>query len=320
MAGVVFDAVAEADGLDHLEVEAGALVDALGLDEAAFLFELGFPVGELGEDVVDGLVFAVGRDDVVGLGVDGEAGVLLLDGAEERVDLGERFDLVAEELDAEGVFVVGGVDLDDVAADAEGAAAEVDVVALVEDFDEAAGDVLPLDLLALFEEQQHAVVGLWRAEAVDAADGADDDGVAAFEEGAGGGETELVELVVDGGFLLDVEVAGGDVGFGLVVVVVTDEVFDRVVGEELLELVEELRGERLVMGEDERGAVELGDDLGHGEGLAGAGDAEQHLIFFAGADALNQLRDGSGLIALRGVVGDELEIHLYRVSEGWAKT
>ncbi len=71
----------------------------------------------------------------MGLRVDGQARVLLLDGAEERVDLGERVDLVAEEFDAVGVFVVGGVDLDDVAADAEGATAEVDVVAIIEDFD-----------------------------------------------------------------------------------------------------------------------------------------------------------------------------------------
>src|SRR5581483_8206770 len=54
VARVVFDAVAVADGFDHLEVEAGALVDALGFDEAAFFFELRFPVGELGEDGVDG--------------------------------------------------------------------------------------------------------------------------------------------------------------------------------------------------------------------------------------------------------------------------
>ena len=50
---------------------------------------------------------------------------------------------------------------------------------------------------------------------------------------AGGGEAELVELLVDGGFFFDVEVAGGDVGLGLVVVVVGDEVLDGVVGEEL---------------------------------------------------------------------------------------
>ena len=38
VARVVLDAVAVADGFDHLEVEASALVDALGLDEAAFFF------------------------------------------------------------------------------------------------------------------------------------------------------------------------------------------------------------------------------------------------------------------------------------------
>ena len=161
VAGVVLNAVAEAYGLDHLEVEAGALVDALGLDEAALGFELLFPPLHLGEDGGDGGGLALGLDDVVGLGIDGEAGVLLTDGAEEGVDLGEGVDLVAEELDAVGVLVVGGVDLDDVATDAEGAATEVDVVALVEDFDEAAGDVFTFELLAFFEKHQHTVVGLW---------------------------------------------------------------------------------------------------------------------------------------------------------------
>ena len=94
--------------------------------------------------------------------------------------------------DAVGVFVVGGVDFDDVATDAEGAAAEVDVVAVVEDFDEAAGDVFALEALALFEEEEHAVVGFGGTQAVDAGDGTDDDGVAAFEEAAGGGEAEFI--------------------------------------------------------------------------------------------------------------------------------
>ena len=192
MAGVVLDAVAVAYGLDHLEVEAGALVDALGFDEAALVFELFFPPSISARMESMAVLLALGLDDVVGLGIDGQAGVLLLDGAEERIDLGEGVDLVAEEFDAVGVFVVGGIDLDDVAADAEGAAAEVDVVALVEDFDEAAGDVFALDLLAFFEQQQHAVVGFGRAEAVDAGDGGDDDGVAALEEAAGGGEAKFI--------------------------------------------------------------------------------------------------------------------------------
>ncbi len=133
--------------------------------------------------------------------------------------------------------------------------------------------------------------------------------VAAFEEAAGGGEAELVELFVDGGFLFDEEVAGGDVGFGLVVVVVGDEVLDGVVGEEGFELVVELGGEGLVVREDEGGALDLLDDLGHGEGLAGAGDAEEDLIFFAGGEAGDELGDGAGLVALGLVGGGELEVH-----------
>ena len=45
---------------------------------------------------------------------------------------------------------------------------------------------------------------------------------------ARGREPQLVQLLVDRGFLLDVEVAGGNVGLGLVVVVVAHEVLDRI--------------------------------------------------------------------------------------------
>ena len=65
-----------------------------------------------------------------------------------------------------------------------------------------------------------------------------------------------VDVVVPGGVLLDVEVGLRDVRLGLVVVVVGDEVLDRVVGEELAELVAELCGERLVVRDHERRLLE----------------------------------------------------------------
>ena len=62
-----------------------------------------------------------------------------LDLAAQRIDLADRLDLVAEELDADRrLLLVRGEDLDDVAAHAERAAVEVDVVALVLDVDEPA--------------------------------------------------------------------------------------------------------------------------------------------------------------------------------------
>jgi len=267
------------------------------------------PIVQLQGDGLHGLGLALRLNNIVAFGVDGKPRVLLLDGAEERIDLGQRLNLIAEHFNAVGVLVVGGEDLNHVAAYAEGATAEVHIVALVEDLNEPAGDVLAADLLALFEQEQHAVVGLRRTQAVDATDRAHDDGVAALKERTRGREAQLVQLLVDGGFLLDIEVAGRNVGLRLIVVVVADEVFDRVRGEELLELVVELGGEGLVVSQNQRRAIRLLDDLGHGEGFAGAGNAEQHLMFFAVQEPLDELVDGAGLIAARLIMGDELKVH-----------
>ena len=57
----------------------------------------------------------------------------------------EGLDLVAEQLDAVGELLVGRPDLDGVAADAELAALEGDVVALVLDVDELQEQVVAVD-------------------------------------------------------------------------------------------------------------------------------------------------------------------------------
>ena len=197
------------------------------------------------------------------------------------------------------LLFVRRIDLDDVAADAERAAAEVVVVALVLDLDQLAEDLLAADPLAALERQQHAVVRLGRAEAVDARHAGDDDDVAALEERPRGRQPHAVDLVVDRRFLLDVRVGRRDVGLGLVVVVVADEVLDGVVGEEAPELLIELRRERLVVDHHQRRPVHRGDGLRHRERLARAGDAEQHLVRVAALQPLGQLADGARLVAAR---------------------
>ena len=84
---------------------------------------------------------------------------------------------------------------------------------------------------------------------------------------------QLLDLLVDRSVLLDEGVGRGDVGLGLVVIVVGNEVHHRVVREKLLELACELRGKRLVGGEDKRGHLDRFDGFRHGERLARARDA-----------------------------------------------
>ena len=180
---------------------------------------------------------------------------------------------------------MGGEHFDRVAAHAEEAAREVaGLHALVLQRDEILDELALVDLVAELQGKGHRGIGLDRADAVDAGDGGDDDDVVALEQRPRRRVAHAVDLLVDVGFLLDIGVGARDVGLGLVIVVVGDEILDRVVGEEALELAIELRGQRLVGREDQRRALGRLDHLGHGEGLARAGDAEQHLVALSGRE------------------------------------
>lgn len=62
----------------------------------------------------------------------------------------------------------------------------------------------------------------------------------------------------------------------------------------------------------------LCDDVGYGECFAGAGHAEECLVFVAGVDAVDELLDGGGLVASGLVWGDELELGHYSRLALWA--
>jgi hypothetical protein len=73
--------------------------------------------------------------------------------------------------------------------------------------------------------------------------------------------------------------------------------------------VVQLRGEGLIVRENERGAIRSFDDLSHRESFAGAGDAEQNLMLVAGLNSMNKLGDGGGLIAAWLVGAFKFESH-----------
>jgi hypothetical protein len=76
------------------------------------------------------------------------------------------------------------------------------------------------------------------------------------------------------------------------------------VREELAELAVELGGKRLVVRQDQRRPLHLGDDVGDGEGLAAACHPEQGLVREPRAQPIDERRDGLRLVARWGVFGD----------------
>ncbi len=273
----------------------------LGDELRQALFQLDLNVG-------DGLGQRRAGRHVVAVCVDVNVGQFRRDLAGQRVELADRLDFVAEQADAPGaVLVMARVDIHRLAAQAEGAALEGDVVAAVLLLGQGAGQGVAVDAAADFQLDHHPRVGLDRADAVDAGHGGDDDDVVAFEQGLRRGMAHAVDRLVDLAVLLDIGVAAGDIGFGLVVVVVADEILDGVVREEAFHFPVELRGQRFVRRQDQRRPLRLFDQLGHGERLAGAGDAEQHLVALVGLDAGPQVLDGGGLVARRLVFGHDAQ-------------
>ncbi len=305
--GVVLDTRAHPHLAEHLQVVGGAHPQTLGLEELAARLQGGQAVLELVLDLGDGPLHAGLGHHVVGGGEHAELVQLLHHLARHRVDGDDPFHLVAEELDPDGPLLVGGEQLDGVAPDPELVADEVHVVALVGHVDELGEDG---PLVALLPHLQHEELGgvlLGGTQAVDGRHRGHDDHVPPGQQGRGGGVAQPVDLVVDRAVLLDIGVGRGDVGLGLVVVVVGDEVLHPVLGEEVPELAGQLGGQALVGGEHQRRPLHPGDGAGDGEGLARPGDAQQSLEPVAGLDAPGQRVDGRRLVAGGGEIGDKLE-------------
>ena len=231
----------------------------------------------------------------------------------DDVDGGDPVDLLAEELDADGALLVARrEDLHDVAAHTERAALKLDVAAVVLNLDEAAHQLVALHRHARAQGDHHALVFAWVAHRVDAGDGGDDDHVPALAQRGCRAVAQALDLLVDGGVLLDVGIGRGDVGLRLIVVIIGDEILDGAVREELAELRAQLRRQGLVVRDDERRALEALDDRGHRIGLAGTCDAQEHLAGHARLRARDERLNGLRLIALgleRGLENKAAVLH-----------
>ena len=220
--------------------------------------------------------------------------------AGQHVDFAQTVDFVAEKLDADRLFALrGGKNFDRVAAHAEFATHKADVIALVADGDETAEQLLAFERQTAPQHDLQLLILGRVAQAVDTGHAGDNNHVAPLKQRTGRAVAEFVDLVVDHRVLFDIDILARDIRLGLIIVIVGNKIFDRVIREKLAELGAELRGKRLVVRKHKRRAVDVGDDVRHRKGLARAGDAEQRLLGQPRLDARGQLIYRVRLIAGR---------------------
>ena len=307
-ARVVLDPLAMTDFGHHLDIEPGPLFQALGLHQAIRIAQHRKPIDQLVLDGIDGFDNPLARRHVVALRIHREPRHPTNDLAGEWVEEAQILDLVVEEFDAHRIlFRLRRIHVDDFAAHPIRPAVQLDLVPRVLQLRETPEDEPLVYPLASYQMQDHLVVGSRVAETVDRRHGSDDHAVAVLQQGLRRRQPHLLDVVVDRRVLLDIRVGRRNVGFGLVVIVIGDEVLDGVVRKELAHLAVELGGQRLVRSQHQRRPPDLLDHLRHRERLARARDPEQRLVGEPGLDPFDELLDCGGLIAGGGEFGDDSE-------------
>ena len=235
-----------------------------------------------------------------------------LGNAGNRVDLADPVDFIPKKLHPDGTSrPIGRINLQSVPPETELVPGEIQVVSLVADFRQLLEHLVQGILLAYPEGDHHAFIVDGIAQTVQAADGADHDHVPPFKEGGGGAVAQPVDLLIHRGILLDVGIRVGNIGLRLIVIVIGNEIFHRVFRKKLPELAAKLGCQGLVVRQHQGGSVHLLNDGGHGEGLAGAGNAQKGLLMQSPVDAVHQLFNGLRLIAGGLVFGYQFEmIHI----------
>src|SRR6056297_83521 len=133
------------------------------------------------------------------------------------------------------------------------------------------------------------------------------------QEGRSRAQTQFFNILVYGEVFFNVKSAGGNIGFGLIIIVVGHKVFYRVVWEKLLEFRIQLRCQGFVVGQDQGRLLNRFHYIGHGKRFARPGYSEQCLVLGFGFNALYQLSYGFGLVARRFKVGYYLKFHHVKI-------
>ena len=155
MARVVLDARAIAQLLEHLKVEAGPLLQSLGLQKFTLLPQFNEPFFQFYPDRFNGMCQHRLRCDVMAGRVNRKARQLSSCFAPEWINFEDLLHLVSKKLNAHrSFFFIRGEDFHHISPHPEGASMEIHIIALIVNLHQLSQHFVPLNLLPLVKMKQ----------------------------------------------------------------------------------------------------------------------------------------------------------------------
>ena len=125
----------------------------------------------------------------------------------------------------------------------------------------AAQNALTVNRLAEAQRKHHIIIFLRCAQAVNAGNTRHDDNVPAFEQRTRRAMAQLINLVVNRSILLNIRIRLGNIGLRLIIIVIRNKIFHRILREERLQLTRQLCRQRFIMRNHQRRLAHLIDYL-----------------------------------------------------------
>ncbi len=248
------------------------------------------------------------------LGVHGGTGHLADPLTGKRVKDGQRLNFIIKQFYADGfVLRFSRVYIDQLTTYPVGTTPQLGFITGILHVSQAPQNIPLVQTVAAVQMQHHLQVGPRVPQAIDRRNRRHDDTVRALQQGLGGRQSHLFDLLIDGGILLNIGIGGRHIGLRLIIVIVGNKVFHSILREQFPHLTVQLRRQGLVRCQHEGRTPRMLDNIGNGKGLARAGNPEQHLGGQALIQPPGQCPDGLRLVARRRVSQLYLEVCVHGI-------
>ena len=188
----------------------------------------------------------------------------------QRVHLGDPVDFIAKKFHPDqAVAALSRIDFQHIPAHPEAASSQVHVVPVILDADQLPDHRVPVLRHSRSQGNDLVLILIRAAKAIDTGHAGNHHHVPALRKRGRSRKAELIDLVVDGRVLRNIGIRGRHISLRLVIIVIGNKILHRVLREELLKLPVKLSRQCFIVCNYQCGPLQLLDDIGHGEGLAG---------------------------------------------------
>ena len=200
---------------------------------------------------------------------------------------------------------------DHIPTDTKRTSFKIQIIAVILHFHQGAQDFIPVLLHAGAQGKHHAIVFLGVTQTINTGNAGNNNDILSLHQRRRGGMAQLINFIIDRGILFDIGIRTWYIRFGLIIIIIADEILHRIFGEELLQLVIKLCRKGFIVCNDQGWLLDFLNDICHGKGFAGARNPQQSLEFQALLEALRNFFNRLRLITGRFIFRYHFEFVLH---------